>query len=76
MPHRRQRARARAPKHFSSALGLPIAPLGTPYYEGTGALHFRLGSDAKDIVLLTCAHVVRPPPAFPDDKGMKRTSSS
>ena len=76
MPHRRQRARARAPKHFSSALGLPIAPLVMPYYEGTGALYFRLGSDTKDIALLTCAHVVRPPPAFPDDKGMRRTSSS
>ena len=47
-----------------------------PYYEGTGALYFRLGSDTKDIALLTCAHVVRPPPAFPDDKGMRRTSSS
>jgi hypothetical protein len=63
-------------KHFSSALGLPIAPLDTPYYEGTGALYFRLGSDTKDIALLTCAHVVRPPPAFPDNKGMKRTNNS
>jgi hypothetical protein len=73
-PHRRQRARV--PKHFSSALGLPIAPLGTPYYEGTGAHYFHLGSDTKDIALLTCAHVVRPAPAFPDNKGMQRTSSS
>jgi hypothetical protein len=62
-------------KHFSSALGLPIAPLNTPYYEGTGALYFRLGRDTKDIALLTCAHVVRPPPAFPDNKGMKRTNN-
>jgi hypothetical protein len=63
-------------KHFSSALGLPIAPLDTPYCEGTGALYFRLGSDTKDIALLTCAHVVRPPPALPDNKGMKRTNNS
>ena len=63
-------------KHFSSALGLPIAPLNTPYYEGTGALYFRLGSDTKDIALLTCAHVVHPPPAFPNNKGMKRTNRS
>jgi hypothetical protein len=62
-------------KHFSSALGLPIAPLNTPYYEGTGALYFRLGRDTKDIALLTCAHVVHPPPAFPDNKGMKRTNN-
>jgi hypothetical protein len=62
-------------KHFSSVLGLPIAPLGTPHYEGTGALYFRLGSDTKDIALLTCAHVIRPPPAFPDNKGMKRSNS-
>jgi hypothetical protein len=63
-------------KQFSSALGLPIAPLDMPNYEGTGALYFRLGSDTKDIALLTCAHVVRPPPAIPDNEGMKRTSNS
>ena len=63
-------------KHFSSALGLPIAPLDRPNYEGTGALYFHLSSDTKDIALLTCAHVVRPPPAFPDNEGMKRTDNS
>lgn len=63
-------------KHFSSALGLPIAPLDTPYYEGTGALYFRLSSQTKDIALLTCAHVARPPPEFPDNKGMTRTKNS
>ncbi|KAI0292289.1 hypothetical protein BC826DRAFT_1019683 [Russula brevipes] len=47
-------------KHFSSALGLPIAPLDTPYHEGTGALYLRLSSETKDIALLTCAHVVHP----------------
>ena len=65
-------------KPFSAALGLPIAPLATPYYEGTGALYFRLSSDSNDkrIALLTCAHVVRPPPAFPANTGMTRTNAS
>jgi hypothetical protein len=63
-------------KHFSSALGLPIAPLDTPYYEGTCALYFCLGSDTKDIALLTCAHAARPPPTSPDNNGMKRINSS
>ena len=61
-------------KHFSSVLGLPIAPLGTAHLEGTGALYFRLGSDTKDIALLTCAHVIQPPLAFPDNKGLKRAN--
>lgn len=49
-------------KPFSACLGMPIAPLSTPFYEGTGGLYLKIGND---IVLLTCAHVVRPPPAFP-----------
>ncbi|KAG5645627.1 hypothetical protein DXG03_005618 [Asterophora parasitica] len=57
-------------KPFSSALGLHIAPLNTPYYEGTGALYFRLSSQAKDIALLTCAHVAQRPPELPDNRGM------
>ena len=48
-------------KPFSSALGLPIARLSSPYCEGTGALYFRLGGDSKAVALLTCAHVVHPP---------------
>ena len=63
-------------KHFSSALGLSIAPLDMSYYEGTGALYFRLGNDTKDIALLTCAHVIHPPPVFPDKKGMEHTHNS
>ena len=63
-------------KHFSFALGLPITPLDTPYYEGTGALYFRLSSNTKHIALLTCAHVIHPPPIFSDNKGMKHTSNS
>ncbi|KAI0654558.1 hypothetical protein C8Q70DRAFT_516355 [Cubamyces menziesii] len=51
-------------KPFTPTLGLSIAPLKTPYYEGTGALYLRVSSANKRIVLLTAAHVVRPPPAF------------
>ncbi|PIL34940.1 hypothetical protein GSI_02727 [Ganoderma sinense ZZ0214-1] len=51
-------------KPFTLTLVLSIAPLKTPYYEGTGALYFRLGSAEKRTVLLTAAHVARPTPAL------------
>ncbi|KAG9005028.1 hypothetical protein FRB90_010604, partial [Tulasnella sp. 427] len=51
-------------KDFSYALGIPIAPLKSPHYEGTGALYYRLSSDDERVALLTCAHVARPPPLF------------
>ena len=38
--------------------------LKTPYYEGTGALYFRLSKVDDHVVLLTAAHVARPPPAY------------
>ena len=63
-------------KPSTSVLGLPIARLDMPYYEGTGALYFRLDTDTEDIALLTCADVVRPPPAFLKSHGMKRTDES
>ncbi|KAG8891324.1 hypothetical protein FRC01_014764 [Tulasnella sp. 417] len=53
-------------KPFTPTLGLSIAPLKTPHYEGTGALYFRLGKDDERVVLLTAAHVARPPPAYPN----------
>lgn len=46
---------------FAPTLGLFIAPLKTPYYEGTGALYLRESSDSKRVFLLTCSHVARPP---------------
>ncbi|KAF8874482.1 hypothetical protein BD779DRAFT_1664243 [Infundibulicybe gibba] len=49
-------------KAFTPTLGLSIAPLKTPHYEGTGALYFRLSNDDDRVVLLTAAHVARPPP--------------
>lgn len=54
-------------KPFTSALGLPIAALKHPNYEGTGALYYRLGRDDPRVAVLTCAHVARPPPAHPTE---------
>ncbi|CAZ85740.1 unnamed protein product [Tuber melanosporum] len=51
-------------KAFTPTLGLSIALLRTPHYEGTGALYFHLGRDDDRIALLTAAHVARPPPKF------------
>jgi hypothetical protein len=62
-------------KPFTPTLGLSIAPLRTPYYEGTGALYLRVSNANKRTVLLTAAHVARPPPAFANT-GMSRRSNS
>ena len=63
---------------FAPTLGLFIAPLKTPYYEGTGALHLRESSDSNRVFLLTCTHVARPPPIHPntglEKKGHPRVS--
>jgi hypothetical protein len=62
-------------KPFTPTLGLSIAPLKTPYYEGTGALYLRVSSANKRTVLLTAAHVARPLPAFAN-MGMSRRRNS
>ncbi|KAH8985302.1 hypothetical protein EDB92DRAFT_1936392 [Lactarius akahatsu] len=51
-------------KPFTTALGLSIAPLNHPHFEGTAALYFRLSKDDKRTAILTCAHVARPPPVY------------
>ena len=51
-------------KDFTSTLGLPIAPLKAPQYEGTAALYYRLSQDDGRVAMLTCAHVARPPPLY------------
>ena len=53
-------------KAFTHTLGLSIAPLKSPHFEGTGGLFYRLSSEEGDnrVVLSTCAHVSRPPPLF------------
>ncbi|KAN0093375.1 hypothetical protein V8E55_004159 [Tylopilus felleus] len=53
-------------KVFTSTLGLLIAPLRFPHYAGTGSLFYRFGGDDKRVALLTCAHVARPPPEYPN----------
>lgn len=62
-------------KPFTSILGLSIAPLIYPYYEGTVALYFRLDKDNKRTAMLTCAHVARPSPVYPNT-GMTHTNAS
>lgn len=47
-------------KPFTTTLGLSIAPLKYPHFEGTAALYFRLDKDNKRTAILTCAHVARP----------------
>ncbi|TFK53866.1 hypothetical protein OE88DRAFT_1732622 [Heliocybe sulcata] len=47
-------------KPFTPTLGLAIAPLKTPHYEGTGALYIRENNEGGRIFLLTCTHVARP----------------
>ncbi|KAJ3727086.1 hypothetical protein C8R42DRAFT_717906 [Lentinula raphanica] len=49
-------------KPFTPTLGLPISLQETPHLEGTGALYLRESRQSRRIFLLTCAHVVSPPP--------------
>jgi hypothetical protein len=48
---------------FTPALGLGIAALATPHFEGTGGLYLREGGESKRVFLLTTRHVVLPPSA-------------
>ena len=61
-------------KPFTTALGLSIAPLKYPHFEGTAALYFRLGKDDNRTAILTCAHVARPPPVYVNT-GMTRSTN-
>jgi hypothetical protein len=62
-------------KPFTTTLGLSIAPLRYPHFEGTGALFFRLSEEDNRTAILTCAHVARPPPVYPNT-GMTRKNTS
>ena len=62
-------------KPFTTTLGLSIAPLRHPRFEGTGALFFRFSEDDNRTAMLTCAHVARPPPVYPNT-GMTRRNTS
>ncbi|KAJ4501282.1 hypothetical protein C8R41DRAFT_892481 [Lentinula lateritia] len=56
-------------KPFTPTLGLSIAPLNSPHYEGTGAL-------TVGVLLLTCAHVARPPPDHCNPAPVNKTSNN
>jgi hypothetical protein len=62
-------------KLFSSTLGLAIAPHKHPHYAGTGSLYYQLGPE-KRLLLLTCAHVARPPPPVSSNAGITITNTS
>ncbi|KAG0633889.1 hypothetical protein HOY80DRAFT_1102268 [Tuber brumale] len=62
-------------KPFTTALGLSIAPLKYPNFEGTAALYFRLSRDDKRTAILTCAHVACPP-SIHANMGMIRRNTS
>ena len=63
-------------KPFTPTLGLAIAPLRYPYYEGTAALYFRLNKNDNRVAILTCAHVARPPPAYAANTGITHKKPS
>jgi len=62
-------------KPFTSTLGLSIAPHKHPHFEGTAALYFRLSKDDQRTAILTCAHVARPPPIYPNTDMTRRNTS-
>lgn len=64
-------------KAFTHTLGLSIAPLKSPNFEGTGGLFYRLSSEEGDkrVVLSTCAHVSCPPPLFENKTYTRKTES-
>jgi hypothetical protein len=62
-------------KPFTTTLGLSIAPLKYPHFEGTAALYFRLSKNDRRTAILTCAHVARPPPVY-SNTGMTCTNTS
>jgi hypothetical protein len=62
-------------KPFTTTLGLAIAPLRHPHFEGTGALFLRISKEDNRTAILTCAHVARPPPVY-SNTGMTRKNTS
>jgi hypothetical protein len=59
---------------FASTLGLAIAPLKETKYEGTLGLFMTRG-DGSELLGITAAHVARPPPMFPENKGLSERSA-
>jgi hypothetical protein len=61
-------------KPFTATLGLSIASLKYPHFEGTASLYFRLDKDDKRTAILTCAHVARPLPVYANTGMTRRTT--
>ncbi|KAF5381070.1 hypothetical protein D9615_004176 [Tricholomella constricta] len=61
---------------FSPTLGIQIAPLTTPHYEGTGAVYLRESSQSENVFLLTARHVACPPPVYRSNKLVSHKHSS
>jgi len=45
---------------FTPALGPQIAPLKTPYHDGTAALYLREGGESKRVIIVTARYVALP----------------
>jgi len=60
---------------FTPALGIRIAPLRTPHFEGTGAIYL-LDNETEDILLLTACHVARPPAVVKNNELLSREESN
>ena len=54
---------------FTSTLGIAIAPSKQTGYEGSLGMFMTRG-DGSELLAITAAHVARPPPLFPDNKGL------
>jgi hypothetical protein len=59
---------------FASTLGIAIAPFKQTRYEGSLGM-FMTRDDGSDLLGITAAHVARPPPMFPDNKGLSEKSA-
>jgi hypothetical protein len=64
--------------HFASTLPIAIAPHKKSHYEGTAGLFLRRGGGGGSdrVLALTAAHVARPPPMYPDNRGLTENVSS
>ncbi|KAF5374099.1 hypothetical protein D9615_008836 [Tricholomella constricta] len=66
---------------FSSVLPLAIAPLKGPQYEGTASVYLGYSAGSERPLVLTAAHVARPPSMQPyysamtDNTGLKHTEN-
>ncbi len=59
----------------SVAAGPKLLSFNPTLDGGTAGLYFRLGKENKRTAMLTCAHVARPPPIYPNT-GMTHTNTS